>query len=255
MKGVILAGGNGTRLYPLTAVMNKHMLPVGKYPMVMHGVARMKEAGIKDILIVVGKNHAGGFLNLLGSGDQLGVNLSYRVQESSGGIADALRLAEDFTGNENIMVLLGDNIFTESLANAVQTFEGNRYGAQVFIKAVSDPQRFGVPILMNNRIQAIEEKPLNPLSKYAVTGIYMYSPSVYSIIKTIQPSDRGELEITDVNNIYISLSQLGFEELRGEWIDAGTHESLAKANKMTEHIHLEKIFHHPIENTNSMMLK
>lgn len=246
MKGVILAGGTGTRLYPLTASMNKHMLPVGKYPMIMHGIARLKQAGIHDILIVVGKQHAGAMLHLLGSGEQYGVMITYRVQETSGGIADALRLARGFVGNGNVTVLLGDNIFTHSLESAVHRFEQEQLGAKVFLKKVADPSRFGVPTLMNERIQSIEEKPVIPQSDFAVTGIYMYSSSVFSIIDTLSPSERGELEITDINNVYISQSQLDYECVEGEWIDAGTHQSLSRAQAMASDIQLEDILIKPV---------
>ncbi|MDQ0206919.1 sugar phosphate nucleotidyltransferase [Alkalicoccobacillus murimartini] len=242
MKGVILAGGTGTRLYPLTACMNKHLLPVGRYPMIMHGLARLKEARIKEVLVVVGKQHAGVMLELLGSGEQLGLQVTYRVQETSGGIADALRLAKGFAGGDNVTVLLGDNIFTYSLKQAVSRFEEQQLGAKVFLKEVQDPSRFGVPSFEDGRIHSIEEKPVKPQSNYAVTGIYMYSPSVFSIIDTIKPSGRGELEITDVNNNYLSMSQLDYEYIEGDWVDAGTHHSLARAQEITKHIQLDEIF-------------
>ena len=238
MKGIILAGGTGSRLAPLTKVTNKHLLPVGKYPMIYYSISQLKDAGIKEIMIVTGRNHAGDIINLLGSGNEYGVNFTYRIQENAGGIAEALDLAEEFVGDGLMTVILGDNIFTGNIKLAIDEFKEQGTGAKILIKEVKDPQRFGVPEIYNNRIVSIDEKPANPKSNYAVTGIYMYDNQVFDIIKDLNPSARGELEITDVNNAYIRLNQLRYGIVTGDWIDAGTHESLARANKIVENIQL-----------------
>lgn len=238
MKGIILAGGTGSRLAPLTKVTNKHLLPVGKYPMIYYSISQLKDAGIKEIMIVTGRNHAGDIINLLGSGYEYGVNFTYRIQENAGGIAEALDLAEEFVGDGLMTVVLGDNIFTGNIKLAIEEFKEQGTGAKILIKEVKDPQRFGVPEIYNNRIVSIDEKPANPKSNYAVTGIYMYDNQVFDIIKDLNPSARGELEITDVNNAYIRLNQLRYGIVTGDWIDAGTHESLARANKIVENIQL-----------------
>lgn len=238
MKGIILAGGTGSRLAPLTKVTNKHLLPVGKYPMIYYSISQLKDAGIKEIMIVTGRNHAGDIINLLGSGYEYGVNFTYRIQENAGGIAEALDLAEEFVGDGLMTVILGDNIFTGNIKLAIEEFKEQGTGAKILIKEVKDPQRFGVPEIYNNRIVSIDEKPTNPKSNYAVTGIYMYDNQVFDIIKDLNPSARGELEITDVNNAYIRLNQLRYGIVTGDWIDAGTHESLARANKIVENIQL-----------------
>mgnify|MGYP003435964257 FL=1 len=238
MKGIILAGGTGSRLAPLTKVTNKHLLPVGKYPMIYYSISQLKDAGIKEIMIVTGRNHAGDIINLLGSGNEYGVNFTYRIQENAGGIAEALDLAEEFVGDGLMTVILGDNIFTGNIKLAIEEFKEQGTGAKILIKEVKDPQRFGVPEIYNNRIVSIDEKPANPKSNYAVTGIYMYDNQVFDIIKDLNPSARGELEITDVNNAYIRLNQLRYGIVTGDWIDAGTHESLARANKIVENIQL-----------------
>lgn len=234
MKGIILAGGTGSRLYPLTKVTNKHLLPVGKYPMIFHAVAKLKEADIRDILIVTGKDHMGDVVNLLGSGREMGVTFSYKVQDEAGGIAQALDLAEQFVGDDQMVVILGDNIFSDNIKSYVQSFKVQDKGAKILIKEVHDPQRYGVPELRGDKIVSIEEKPSNPKSNFAVTGIYMFDSSVFSIIKTLKPSSRGELEITDVNNAYIEKELLTFDVLQGWWTDAGTHASLAKANELAK---------------------
>lgn len=234
MKGIILAGGTGTRLYPLTKVTNKHLLPVGKYPMIFHSVAKLKEADIKDILIVTGKEHMGDVVNLLGSGRDLGVSFTYKVQDEAGGIAQALDLAEHFVGNDQMVVILGDNVFEENIVPFVNNFRAQRNGAKILIQEVQDPQRYGVPELLGEKIISIEEKPIQPKSSYAVTGIYMYDSSVFEIVKTLKPSGRGELEITDVNNAYIEKNELTYDILQGWWTDAGTHVSLAKANELAK---------------------
>lgn len=236
MKGIILAGGTGSRLYPLTKVTNKHLLPVGKYPMIFHSVHKLKNAGIKDILIVTGKDHMGDVVNLLGSGSDMGVTFTYKVQDEAGGIAQALNLAKHFVGNDQMTVILGDNVFSDDISPYVENFRLQGTGAKILIQEVSDPQRFGVPEIEGKRIVSIEEKPQKPKSNYAVTGIYMFDSKVFQIIDTLKPSARGELEITDVNNAYIRNNQLTFDILQGWWTDAGTHASLAKANELSQEI-------------------
>lgn len=234
MKGIILAGGTGSRLFPLTKVTNKHLLPVGKYPMIFHSVAKLKEADITDILIVTGKEHMGDVVNLLGSGVAMGVSFTYKVQDEAGGIAQALGLAEHFVGDDSMVVILGDNVFSESIVSYVQGFRKLGQGAKLLIQEVHDPTRYGVPELNGDQIVSIEEKPLVPKSSYAVTGIYMFDSQVFNIVKTLKPSARGELEITDVNNAYISRGELRYDVLKGWWTDAGTHASLAKANELAQ---------------------
>ncbi|NBD26690.1 sugar phosphate nucleotidyltransferase [Paenibacillus glycinis] len=234
MKGIILAGGTGSRLYPLTKVTNKHLLPVGKYPMIFHSVAKLKEAEITDILIVTGKDHMGDVVNLLGSGAEMGVSFTYKVQDEAGGIAQALGLAEHFVRDDSMVVILGDNVFSDSIAPYVQGFRKQGKGAKLLIQEVHDPKRYGVPELNGDQIVSIEEKPLVPKSSYAVTGIYMFDSQVFNIVKTLNPSARGELEITDVNNTYISRGELKYDILKGWWTDAGTHASLAKANELAQ---------------------
>ncbi|MEK8131077.1 sugar phosphate nucleotidyltransferase [Paenibacillus filicis] len=234
MKGIILAGGTGSRLFPLTKVTNKHLLPVGKYPMIYHSVAKLKEANVIDILIVTGKDHMGDVVNLLGSGKDFGVTFTYKVQDEAGGIAQALGLAEQFIDQDQMVVILGDNVFYSSISTFVQRFSDQKTGAKILIQNVHDPKRYGVPELRGQQIVSIEEKPQNPKTNYAVTGIYMFDHHVFDIIKTLKPSNRGELEITDVNNAYIQKGQLTYDILDGWWTDAGTHESLAKANELAK---------------------
>ncbi|SFB47478.1 glucose-1-phosphate thymidylyltransferase [Cohnella sp. OV330] len=234
MKGIILAGGTGSRLYPLTKVTNKHLLPVGRYPMIFHAVAKLKEADIVDILIVTGKDHMGDVVNLLGSGREMGVTFTYKVQEEAGGIAQALGLAENFANNDSMVVILGDNVFSDSIAPYVQSYREKGRGAKILIQEVHDPKRYGVPELDGNKIIAIEEKPQQPKSKYAVTGIYMFDARVFEIVRTLKPSARGELEITDVNNAYIAADELGYDILHGWWTDAGTHASFTHANELAK---------------------
>lgn len=236
MKGIILAGGTGSRLYPLTKVTNKHLLPVGKYPMIFHAVHKLKQSGIKDILIVTGKEHMGDVVNLLGSGNSMGVTFTYKVQDEAGGIAQALGLAEHFVGNDQMVVILGDNVFSGDIAPYVENFRSQHIGAKILIQQVSDPNRFGVPEIDGAKIVSIEEKPETPKSSFAVTGIYMFDSQVFDIIKTLKPSARGELEITDVNNAYIQKGELSFDILHGWWTDAGTHASLARANELAQGI-------------------
>jgi len=233
MKGVILAGGLGTRLYPLTKVTNKHLLPIYNKPMIYYPIQTLINAGIDDILIVTGGNHAGEFLRLLGNGKEFGLkHINYTYQEGEGGIAEALGLAEFFADGEKICVVLGDNIIEKNIRKAAQAFEAQKEGAKILLKEVPDPHRFGVPELKGNRILRIEEKPKEPKSKYAVIGIYFYDAKVFDIIKTLKPSDRGELEITDVNNRYIEEGTMTYDILEGWWTDAGTFESLLRANQL-----------------------
>jgi len=228
MKGVILAGGKGTRLLPLTKVTNKHLLPVYNKPMIYYPLQTLKNAGVKEILIVSGRHHAGHFLELLGRGEDLGLDLSYTIQEEEGGIAQALSLAEDFADNDSIMVILGDNIFEDNFMQETLSFKG---GAKIFLKEVKNPTRFGVAELNGTKVIGIEEKPQIPKTNFAVTGIYIYDSGVFSIIKTLNPSRRGEFEITDVNNVYIQKGEMDAEFVKGFWFDAGTFESLYNASK------------------------
>ena len=233
MKGVVLAGGLGTRLLPLTKVTNKHLLPVHDRPMIYYPIRILVNAGINEIMLVTGGNNAGDFLKLLGNGKEFGLrHLDYTYQEGEGGIADALRLAEYFAEGEPICVVLGDNIIERNILRAAQSFREQKVGAKILLKEVEDPQRFGVPVLESNRVIKIQEKPKQPRSPYAVTGIYFYDARVFSIIKTLKPSGRGELEITDVNNAYIEAGQLTWDILDGWWTDAGAIESLHLANQL-----------------------
>ncbi|CAM4525529.1 sugar phosphate nucleotidyltransferase [Paenibacillus xylanexedens] len=236
MKAIILAGGTGSRLFPLTKVTNKHLLPVGKYPMIFHASYKLKQAGLTDIMVITGKEHMGDVVNLLGSGSDMGVSFTYRVQDEAGGIAQALGLAEQFAGDDQIVVILGDNVFEDNITEYVARFREQRSGAKILIQEVSDPHRFGVPEIDGHRIVSIEEKPQIPKSNYAVTGIYMFDNEVFDIIRTLKPSDRGELEITDVNNAYIESGNLTYDILQGWWTDAGTHASLARANELAQDI-------------------
>jgi glucose-1-phosphate thymidylyltransferase len=233
MKGIILAGGLGTRMFPLTKITNKHLLPVYDKPMIYYPLQALVNAGIEDILIVTGGNYAGDFLRLLGNGHEFGLkHINYTYQEGEGGIAAALSLAEFFADRDKICVVLGDNVIEKNIRRAVEAFERQNEGAKIMVKEVPDPQRFGVPVIKGDNIIKIEEKPKSPQSPYAVTGIYMYDNRVFDIIKTLKPSGRGELEITDVNNAYITKGQLTWEILNGWWTDAGTFESLLKASQL-----------------------
>ncbi|KPV42441.1 sugar phosphate nucleotidyltransferase [Alicyclobacillus ferrooxydans] len=236
MKGIILAGGTGSRLYPLTKITNKHLLPVGNYPMIYHAIFRLTMASIRDILIVTGREHMGSVVNLLGSGHDFGVDFTYKVQDKAGGIAEALGLAEDFVGEDSMAVILGDNVFGADITPFVQAFQKRNRGASILVSKVADPQRFGVPELDGDKIVRIEEKPVNPKSSYAVTGIYLYDSQVFGIIRELKPSARGEYEITDVNNAYISIGQLTYGILEGWWTDAGTPESYFRANELARSI-------------------
>jgi glucose-1-phosphate thymidylyltransferase len=232
MKGIILAGGLGTRLFPLTKATNKHLLPVGREPMLYHPIKQLISAGIKNILTITSTDHMGDIVQCLGSGEEFGCHMSYKVQETAGGIAHALALAEDFSGNEKICVILGDNIFEYSITPYVKAYTEQKTGARVLLKEVGDPERYGVAALDEHHILDIEEKPSRPKSSFAVVGLYLYGPEVFDIIRDIKPSDRGELEITAVNNAYIKLNQLQYSICKGKWTDAGTFESLFEANKI-----------------------
>ncbi len=242
MKGIILAGGLGTRLLPLTKITNKHLLPVYDKPMIYYPIRTLINAGIEDILIVTGGNDAGDFLRLIGNGKEFGLkHINYTYQEGQGGIADALNLAEFFADKEDICVVLGDNIIEKNIRGAVEAFERQKQGAKIMLKEVSDPQRFGVPELDGDRVVLIEEKPKSPKSKYAIIGIYMYDNTVFDIIKTLKPSDRGELEITDANNMYINRGEMTWEVLDGWWTDAGTFDSLLRASQLVAQTGANKI--------------
>jgi len=233
MKGIVLAGGLGKRLYPLTRVSNKHLLPVYNKPMVYYPIQTLVDAGITDILIVTGGNHAGEFLRLLGNGKEFGLkHINYTYQDGEGGIADALRLAEHFADNDKIVVMLGDNIIEKGIKDAVRSFARQPKGAKILLKKVEDPERFGVAEFKGKKIVSIEEKPKRPKSDYAVNGIYMYDANVFEIIRTLKPSRRGELEITDVNNAYLRRGELTYDILDGWWTDSGTFDSLLRANNL-----------------------
>lgn len=233
MKGVILAGGLGTRLYPLTKITNKHLLPIYDKPMIFYPVETLINAGIMDIMIVTGGNYAGDFLRLIGNGKEFGLkHINYTYQEGEGGIADALSLAEYFADGEPICVVLGDNIIEKNIMKAVKNFEMQKGGAKILLKEVPDPERFGVAEIENGKLVRVVEKPVQPRSNLAVIGIYMYDSRVFDIIKTLKPSNRGELEITDVNNAYIEEGKMTWEMLQGWWTDAGTFESLLRANML-----------------------
>lgn len=233
MKGVILAGGLGTRLHPLTRITNKHLLPVYKEPMVYYPIKTLINAGIEDIMIVTGGSSAGDFLRLLGNGKEFGLKrLSYSYQEGEGGIAEALSLVEHFADGQPICVVLGDNIVEKNIRSAADDYRRQTAGAKILLKKVDDPHRYGVPTFEQDRVVAIEEKPADPKSDYAVIGIYFYDQTVFDVIRTLVPSGRGELEITDVNNHYIARGEMTWSELDGWWSDAGTFESLLKASNL-----------------------
>jgi len=233
MKGVILAGGLGTRLHPLTKITNKHLLPIYDRPMIYYPLQTLVDAGIDDILLVTGGNNAGDFLKLLGNGKEFGLkHLNYTYQEGEGGIAEALGLAEYFSEGDSVIVILGDNIIEKSIKTAVENFKHQGGGAKILLKEVEDPQRFGVAELDGEKVVNIVEKPKQPKSNLIVIGVYMYDSEVFEVIKTLKPSDRDELEITDVNNRYIQDNKMTFEVLDGWWTDAGTFESLYRANSL-----------------------
>lgn len=232
IKGIILAGGKGTRLEPLTEITNKHLLPVGKEPMIWHPVKQLAKAGIRQIMVVTSTIHMGDVVNSLGSGRRFGCGFTYRVQEESKGIAHALLLAEEFAGGQNIVVLLADNIFEYSIKPHVTAFLEQGTGARVLLKEVNDPARFGIAAMDESHVISIEEKPSQPKTNYAVVGCYMYDGQVFDLIRKIEPSKRGELEITGVNNMYINKEQLQFSFVSGRWADAGTFESYNVASRI-----------------------
>ena len=232
MKGVVLAGGTGSRLFPLTKVTNKHLLPVGQAPMIWYPLWKLKEAGVEEILIVTGTEHMGDVVALMGSGKDFGCRFTYKVQDEAGGIAQALALVENFAAGEGLCVILGDNIFQDSLDAEVEAFRKQGQGARIMLKPVEDPQRFGVAEVRDGKVLGIEEKPKAPKSNLSVTGIYFYDGQVFDIIRQQKPSGRGEMEITDVNNAYIAKGQLSFGTFQGWWSDAGTYPSLARANDL-----------------------
>lgn len=233
MKGVILAGGLGTRLHPLTKITNKHLLPVHNQPMIYYPIRTLINAGIEDIMIVTGGNSAGDFLRLLGNGRDFGLkDLNYTYQEGEGGIADALSLVEHFADDKSICVVLGDNIIEKNIRDAADEYRKQGGGAKILLKRVPDPQRFGVPELNGEKVLRIEEKPSAPKSDFAVIGVYFYDNTVFDVIRTLVPSGRGELEITDVNNHYINRGEMTWNELDGWWTDAGTFESLLLASNL-----------------------
>ncbi len=233
IRGVILAGGLGTRLKPLTDVTNKHLLPIYNKPMIYYPIETLVGAGIQDILVVTGGNNSGDFLRLLGNGEAFGLKeIHYTYQKGEGGIADALSLAEHFASGGKIVVILGDNILEKGIAKAVEAYRKQEKGAKILLKEVEDPQRFGVAQIQDGKLIGIEEKPKKPKSRYIVTGVYLYDNRVFDIVRTLKPSGRGELEITDVNNAYLKSGELTYEVLEGWWSDAGTFESLLKANRL-----------------------
>jgi glucose-1-phosphate thymidylyltransferase len=233
MKGVVLAGGTGSRMYPLTKITNKHLLPIYDRPMIYFPIQTLVDAGINDILVVTGGRNSGDFLRLLGNGKEFGLkHVNYTYQEGEGGIADALNLAEHFADGQKLCVILGDNIIEGSIRQAVEDFRSQQQGAKILLKAVPDAGRFGVAELVDGKIVGIEEKPRNPKSDYAVTGIYLYDATVFDKIRQLVPSRRGELEITDVNNAYIREGTLTYSILEGWWTDAGTFDSLLRATNL-----------------------
>jgi glucose-1-phosphate thymidylyltransferase len=232
MRGVVLAGGTGSRLRPLTKVTNKHLLPVGRKPMIYSPIEKLTGMGIEEILIVTGVEHMGDVVGLLGSGREFNCRFTYKVQDEAGGIAQALGLAENFANGQPIAVILGDNIFQASLKDHAKRFLEQKTGARLLLKRVPDPERFGVAEVREGKVLSIEEKPKSPKSDYAVTGIYFYDAAVFDIIRTLKPSARGELEITDVNNAYVAKGQMTYDLLDGWWTDAGTFESWTRANEM-----------------------
>lgn len=232
LKGIVLAGGTGSRLRPLTNVTNKHLLPVGRDPMIYYPIKKLIAIGAEEILIVTGIEHMGDVVSLLGSGKDFACKFTYKVQDEAGGIAQALGLAENFACRDHLAVILGDNIFQVDLKQYAERFLAQENGARVLLKEVTDPQRFGVAEITDTRVVGIEEKPKNPKSNYAVTGIYFYDNTVFDVIKTLKPSARGELEVTDINNAYIAKGQLAYDILDGWWSDAGTFESLNRVNEL-----------------------
>ena len=232
LKGVVLAGGTGSRLMPLTKVTNKHLLPIGYKPMIYYPIEKLTAVGIDEILIVTGVEHMGDVVNLLGSGKAFNCRFTYKVQDEAGGIAQALGLAEGFSNDDPLAVILGDNIFQANLKDYADRFISQKTGARVLLKQVPNPQRFGVAEISDGEVISIDEKPKKPKSDYIVTGIYFYDATVFDIIRSLKPSGRGELEISDVNNGYIEKGQMAYDILEGWWTDAGTFESLNRANEL-----------------------
>jgi len=252
MKGIVLAGGSGSRLAPLTKITNKHLLPIYDKPMIYYPIQALVDAGIRDILVVTGGKNAGDFLRLLANGKHFGLkHIGYTYQEGEGGIADALALAEHFAEGDRVCVILGDNIIQGSIRAAVDQFRQQDGGARILLKKVPDAERFGVAEIAGNRIVNIEEKPKRPKSDYAVTGIYMYDATVFDKIKTLVPSGRGELEITDVNNAYIREGTMTFSYLEGWWTDAGTFESLLRAGNLVAQSRRQEPVARPPEKVNA----
>lgn len=242
IKGIVLAGGLGTRLRPLTRITNKHLLPVYDKPMIFYPIQTLVDAGIRDVLVVTGGNNAGDFLRLLGNGKDFGLDhMNYAYQEGEGGIAQALALAEPFAKGHRIVVILGDNLVEKGIASGIAKFNQLDQGALVYLKKMDDPCPYGVPVFKGGRILRIEEKPKKPKSHYAVIGIYMFDEHVFDLIRTLKPSGRGELEVTDLNNAYLEGNQLHHEILKGWWADAGeSHEALLHANQIVAQTHLQK---------------
>jgi len=232
MKGVVLAGGLGTRLRPLTTITNKHLLPVYNKPMVYYPIEMLVEAGITDIMIVTGGNSAGDFLRLIGNGEDFGLSrINYAYQKGEGGIAEALGLAREFVGNDRVVVALGDNILQNRIKKGVDAFAKQQRGSRIFLKQVDHPWEYGIAEVEGNKIKRVIEKPKNPPSDLAVIGVYMYPPDVFDIIATLAPSARGELEVTDINNVYIQRGEMEYEIIEGWWLDAGeNHQALLRAN-------------------------
>jgi len=243
MKGVLLAGGTGSRLMPLTKLTNKHLLPVYNKAMIYYPLFTLKSAGVSDVLIIAGKDHSGSFIEMLGSGSELGLNLSYEMQDEAGGIAQALGLAEDFANGEKIVVILGDNIFESNISDALINFDNQENGGRVFLKSVENPSAYGVAEMHGNSLKNIIEKPKNPPSNLAVTGCYMYDSQVFDVIKTLKPSQRNELEITDVNNFYLNQGTLKHSVLDGFWGDCGeSFDNLMNISKLVKHSHLADVW-------------
>ncbi len=242
MKGVVLAGGLGTRLSPLTRVTNKHLLPVYNKPMIFYPIQTLVGAGITEIMLVTGGNNAGDFLRLIGNGEEFGLrHMNYAYQKTEGGIADALKLARHFVGDDKVAVMLGDNFIQGNISKAVQDFEKQPAGAKIFLKKVDNPQEFGVAALAGDKVEQIIEKPVTPPSDLAVIGIYLYDSEVFKICETLKPSGRGELEITDVNNEYIRRGTMTYEVLEGWWADCGSFEALLRSNMLVAREHGMKI--------------
>lgn len=232
LKGIILAGGTGSRLMPLTKVTNKHLLPIGEKPMIFYPIEKLRDVGVEEIMVVTGIEHMGDVVNLLGSGKDFGCRFTYKVQDEAGGIAQALALAENFANSGPLCVILGDNLFEASLKPYAQRYLEQEQGARLLLKQVPDPHRFGVAQIDGDKVLSIVEKPAEPVSDYAVTGVYFYDSNVFDIIRTLKPSGRGEYEITDVNNAYIAKNQLQCDIMQGWWSDAGTHQSLRRVNQL-----------------------